>query len=427
MGFWKDVGSAVGGFFKGAAGSTLIGSGLSAIGGLIGSNQTNKSNLGVMREQMAWNTKEREASQLYNTRERVSSQEWQDQQRRLQNNWARDMYEAYQTPQALVEQYKAAGINPRLAMGSNSVGNVSASSGASGGAPSGTHVSPMGVSAPYMSSQGYVSAFGDIANIMKTLGEAKKLGIETDNLEEEIKARIDGMKLDNEGKKLLNEINKVNLPAKMRLELLSLAQSIENATLTSEQIKETIHNLKLSGKYQQKELDSYEARLQSLLDLQNSTKNNLDSGSRLNDSNVSLNARRELNIDADTALKWSERDVNRAHIGVERATEALLKSQKLTEGQRQLLMRSQRFLFDSQYSLNSLAHEIRSASSTEEKEAAKAKFAKEAAEYKLAMTRFETQLEGLTEYGVASDLVNGVLSALDLVKGALNPFKSDPD
>lgn len=399
-----------------------IGSAISAIGGAASTALTNAQNLKMQRESQKWQTSEREASQEYNTSERLGSQEFQDQQRQAQNQYAEDIYNQYQSPLAMVEQYKAAGLNPRLAMENGNSGSISAASGSSGGAPSGSHVSPASVPPPYMQAQGYVQSFTALAQGLKSLSEAKKAGMETEYGEQQYKEAILGLKLDNEGKKLLNDLNREFLPSKMRKELVLLGQSIQNAELTGKQIEETINNLKKSGQYTQKELDSYEVRLQSLLDLQNSTKNNLDSGSRLNDSNVSVNDYRKLNLTADTALKWSQKKVSDAHVKVEDAMEALLKSQKLTEGQRRYLMRSQRLLTDKQYELFDLEHEIRAANSDSEKAAKRSEFNARAAEYERAYVRLRSQVEALSQYGVVSDLVNGVLGALDLVRGSISPF-----
>lgn len=312
MGFWKDVGSFIGG----AAGGNIIGAGIGALGSIIGGKFTNDANLGMMREQMAWNTKEREASQSYNTRERVSSQEWQDQQRRLQNNWARDMYEAYQTPQALAEQYKAAGLNPRLAMGSNSVGNVSASSGSTGGAPSGTHVSPMGASVPYMSSQGYTSAFGDIANALKSLGEAKKAGVETEQYEKSFKARMKQLELSNEAQELLNTVNFKYLDKKERLILDKFAQELETGKLNQKEIIARVRNLGKQGILLQKDVDTYEIKLYSQLAEQVARTDNFSANTARTLNAINLDSANILYVKAQTeytqALKESEINHNRA-------------------------------------------------------------------------------------------------------------------
>lgn len=278
MGFWKSVGS----FLSGAAGGSLIGAGVSALGGLIGANKTNNKNEQMMHEQMEWNTREREASQAYNTRERVSSQEWQNQQRLLQNQWARDMYEAYQTPQAIAAQFKAAGLNPRLAMGSNSVGNISASSGSSGGAPSGSHVSPMGVSVPYMSSAGYTQAWQSVAQTFKALGEAKQLGIQTEFTEEMLKEQIKGYKLSNEAQEFMLGINRKYLDQERAAQLANIMQDLENKSVSVTEARQRIENMKIDKQYKEKLLNSFDERFKNELD-------ELKSRIRVNDSTVKEN------------------------------------------------------------------------------------------------------------------------------------------
>lgn len=163
------------GFFGDITGGSILG-GLMSFGAGAFQNAQNKK---MMREQMRYNTAEREASQQYQTSERLGQQAFQTRERVAQNQFSEDMYTKYQSPQALAKQYMDAGLDPRMAMGNGQVGSISASSGSSGGAPSSGAPSGRSVSPPYQDVTSLTSGFVDISNALKSLGEAKKVGIET--------------------------------------------------------------------------------------------------------------------------------------------------------------------------------------------------------------------------------------------------------
>lgn len=148
-----------------------LSAGIGAAGSLLGGFFTHNYNRWMLRQQMKYNTAEREASQ-----------DWQNQQREAQNQFSEDMYNKYSSPQALVAQYQAAGLNPRLAVEGGQVGSVQASSGSSGSAPNGAMASM-----PYMQSPDFTQGFVNMANVLKSIAEAKKAGVQTDYLEETAK------------------------------------------------------------------------------------------------------------------------------------------------------------------------------------------------------------------------------------------------
>lgn len=148
-----------------------LSAGIGAAGSLLGGFFTHNYNRWMLRQQMKYNTSEREASQ-----------DWQNQQRVAQNQFSEDMYNKYSSPQALVAQYQAAGLNPRLAVEGGQVGSVQASSGSSGSAPKGAMLSM-----PYMQSPDFTQGFVNMANVLKSIAEAKKAGVQTDYLEETAK------------------------------------------------------------------------------------------------------------------------------------------------------------------------------------------------------------------------------------------------
>ena len=65
----------------------LAAAGVSALGGLIQQNQNKK----LMREQMRYNTSEREASQAFTTSEREAQQAYQTSERESQNLWSEQL------------------------------------------------------------------------------------------------------------------------------------------------------------------------------------------------------------------------------------------------------------------------------------------------------------------------------------------------
>lgn len=154
--------------------SDPVSAGISAGGSLLGGLFSSWNNRQLMKKQ-----------QQYNTSERIASQDWQNQQREAQNQFSEDMYNKYSSPQALVQQYNDAGLNPRLAAEGGQVGSVQASSGTSGGAPSGAMPS-----APFMQSPDFTQGFVNMANVLKSIAEAKQVGVQTDYLEATFNDRV---------------------------------------------------------------------------------------------------------------------------------------------------------------------------------------------------------------------------------------------
>ena len=77
-----------------------LSAGIGAAGSLLGGFFSHNYNRWMLKQQMKYNTSEREASQ-----------DWQNQQREAQNQFSEDMYNKYSSPQALVNQYQAAGLD----------------------------------------------------------------------------------------------------------------------------------------------------------------------------------------------------------------------------------------------------------------------------------------------------------------------------
>lgn len=294
MAGWTDVlSSAAGGLISG-------------IGSIFSANAQRKSNEKMFNQQLEYNKQEAQRQRLFTTSERNASQLYQTSEREAQNRYAEDMYNKYQSPAALVQQYKDAGLNPRLAMDSSSVGNISASSGSSGGAPSGESYSPLGVNPPYNQVQSYTSGFQDMANAVKALGEAKKTGIETDFLEDEIKERLKGQKLSNEANELLNLVNKKYLNKKSSAELQKLLNDVAHGDVEIDVLKTQLKGFEkdniIKGYEADKWLESYEQNV------------------RKTESEIQLNTAKEVHEYISSnyeALQASNNDLQRALLRAE--------------------------------------------------------------------------------------------------------------
>lgn len=228
------------------------------IGGLLSTGLSAIFNRGSQKRAMKWQTSEREASQEYNTSEREASQNFQDQQRVAQNAYAEDIYQNYQSPEAMVRQYKAAGLNPALAADGGSAGSISASSGSSGGAPSGTHVSTPGSPAtPFMPYEGMMAGFQSMSQVLKNLADARKSGVETDQLEKQFGEVMRQWKLDNDSKELLLSIDKKYLSDKALATLQSIQADVVNKTLTGDELRKRIDLLGKELHLKQNEIDTW--------------------------------------------------------------------------------------------------------------------------------------------------------------------------
>lgn len=190
-----------------------LSAGIGAAGSLLGGFFTHNYNRWMLKQQMKYNTAEREASQ-----------DWQNQQREAQNQFSEDMYNKYSSPQALVSQYQAAGLNPRLAVDGGQVGSVQASSGSSGSAPSGAMASM-----PYQQSPDFTQGFVNMANVLKSIAEARKAGAETDKIEKMLNVEFDRANIAKEAEQFALGLN-IKYQDKERFIQLAIAMNQEGIT-----------------------------------------------------------------------------------------------------------------------------------------------------------------------------------------------------
>lgn len=198
------------GFLGKLFGASAVSNGVSALFGGVGSALGYAYNRKLMEAQQRYNTSERLAQQEYNTSERLAAQQYNTGEREAQNAYAEQMYNTYSSPEALVRQYEAAGLNPRLAIGSNTAGSVAASSGHS------ATVSPqssgmLGITPPYQDVNAFSQGFINIASALKAIGEAKKTGVETRWLEASFQDKLRELKYGADAQELANELSKINI------------------------------------------------------------------------------------------------------------------------------------------------------------------------------------------------------------------------
>ena len=100
-------------------------------------------NYKTMHEQMEFNQLMQEDAQAFNAEMQANSQAFNAAEAEKQRSWQEEMYNEYQSPEAMVRQYSQAGLNPALAMTGGAQGPTSmngaaasAGSGATSGAAS---------------------------------------------------------------------------------------------------------------------------------------------------------------------------------------------------------------------------------------------------------------------------------------------------
>lgn len=258
--------------------SSIISGASSLLGGIFGSS----SNERMQKDAQAWQTSEREASQEYNTSEREASQVWQNQQRLDQNQYAIDVYNQYKSPESLVKQYKAAGLNPRLAM--NSAGDLSAASGSSGSAPSGTHVQPATVGAPYQDINSFSSGFKALAEGVSALASARKTGVDTSLLEDAYNDMLRSYKGKADQDEILGMVNKKYLNKKMLADLNFVLANIDNKKADTKAVKQKFDNLVKEGVLLKYQADSFWEKHYGEMDVLTSEQYKNNSQAQLNDA-----------------------------------------------------------------------------------------------------------------------------------------------
>lgn len=314
----------------------IAAAGVNALGNIFQQQQNKK----MMREQMAWNTKEREASQAFTTSERLSQQGYQTGEREAQNDWAEYMYNQYQTPQALRDQYSAAGLDPALAISGNAA--PAASSGSSGSAPSGASSHALGYTPPYQDMNSISKGFAEIGNALSSLADAKQKGIETDYLEQTLKDRV---KQESHRTMLMElgvtEKDLRNKNIRQTFENLVAEMNLKNANI--DKIRADIDYLKKRGVIEDLNAKTFMERFEF-------EKNKAIAETDLADESARLREKEGNRI--DELLPYEKRESSSRSL-LNRAYTALTDEQSLSEPLK-------RRLLETQSSLNEVLHRIRS-------------------------------------------------------------------
>lgn len=319
------------------ASALLIGSGISAgtslLGGIgdstIGYNQQSH----MLNRQMDFQREENQINRDWNTREAEKARQHQSYlqgQQFLQTGILQNQQQEYNlqsmarqaeynSPVYQRQQLQAAGINPNVYFGQQS--SFSGSSGIAGGSPS----APAAPSSPQASGNfglnpiGFQPSHLNIANIASSVGgmirdlaEAKKLGVETGLLPDEISAKIRSMNAQTDlnaalkiGQQISNELQNAKLPYAFRMAQTELEQALKNLELTEqntltsksqEQVNKALDRMNnelanLHGKEAEKlglDIKTYMINLKSILNLRSAqTAESSASASSLSQDSIS--------------------------------------------------------------------------------------------------------------------------------------------
>lgn len=225
-----------------------------------------KDNLKLMHESWKYNDWVRTEQNGFNAKQAWLARQFVDQQRIAQNVYSEAMYNKYSSPEAMVRQLQAAGLNPRLAMGSQNAGSISASSGSSGSGPAASGSAIAGAAPPYIQDLNYqTNGFLNVANSLKALAEAKNLGVDTKFAEESLQDRLKQVKLSNTAQELANSINEVvyrYLPEKERRNIELMIQQFSKGELEMEEIRKNLYYLEQRGLLAKKEVETFDERFE---------------------------------------------------------------------------------------------------------------------------------------------------------------------
>lgn len=248
------------------ASALLIGSGISAgtslLGGIGDSTLGYNQQSHMLNKQMDFQREENQINRDWNTREAEKARQQQSylqgqqfvQTGLLQNQQQEYNLQSmarqaeYNSPVYQRQQLQAAGINPNVYFGQQS--SFSGSSGIAGGSPSApaASASPQAGGSFGLNPIGFQPSHLNIANIASSVGgmirdlaEAKKLGVETGLLPDEISAKIRSMNAQTDlnaalkiGQQISNELQNAKLPYAFRMAQTELEQALKNLELTEQ-------------------------------------------------------------------------------------------------------------------------------------------------------------------------------------------------
>lgn len=203
-----------------------------------------------------WQTQEAEKARGFTTSERISQQGYQTSERNAAFEQSKEMAGLnayYNSPVYQSQQLKQANINPAVYFGQQSSFSGSSMSGPSGGsAPSGAS-SPMPAGVSGLSPVSYQPFQLDLGNLasglasaIKSSAEAKKLGIETDWLPNQIREQLRNLKADSDLKEMQKALTAVDVAFRqqsMPYQLQMAEKSVREAVSRIELNEQQKHNL----------------------------------------------------------------------------------------------------------------------------------------------------------------------------------------
>lgn len=272
-----------------AVAGALIGAGSSIVSGAI----TGASNIGAAKMNFRQALQMSREQQNYNSREASYARDWQEKMWNQQNEYSEDVYNRYSSPSAVKRQMLEAGLNPALVMDSGSVGSVATNSPAS--APAASASLPTTPQIPYMGYDMLSNGFVNAAQALKAIAEAKKIGVETSQLEQLFGENLKHVRLSNVSLELANSMDAIRLAHLDDKERLAVQQALKTLSLTDVDIDKKRHEIDLiieQGLIAKNERETWYKKFNAELDNINADTNL--KGAQSNAANASANANNAL-------------------------------------------------------------------------------------------------------------------------------------
>lgn len=275
-------------------GNALLSAGTSLLGGFF----TNKSNEDSVERQNAFNAAENqknrdfnaEQAQIardFNAQESQKTRDFNSDEARKQRDWEKEMYDyqnAYNSPSAMLQRYKEAGLNPML-VGLDGQGTASVGSGASASA---SPASSSPASAPSSIPQQAFQMSDMFNQSLNSYWQAQLAKTEAQGRDLDNRFKLDSYQVRLDELSTALSLSKYDLEKMKPAQVAQLEQATKNMNkqfdVLCEQIKDMKALAKLhdnQGNLVQKEVDSFAQKLQQEL-------NESDSRIRLNDNNAKL-------------------------------------------------------------------------------------------------------------------------------------------
>lgn len=294
-----------------------------------------------------YQTSEREAKQAYQTAERNAMQQYQTSERTATQQWNEDMYNRYESPEAKVRQYDAAGLNPRMAAGGNF---AQVSSASNGGAPSTSAPSGGAMAPAYQDINSATQGFVNMSQLMKNLADAKLAGANTTRIETLLDDELKGIQLSNLNQELYNRVNEKYLDKEAAARLAYILKQTDFTDENINKIKADIDYLKKQGVlldldaewYVQKALATMGEQFANTKLAETRESNERKYGGKVMLSQASVN-------NSQSALNWSNKSIADAEATIRNIEAWARDTTKITDRNTRLrMMRSNRKILEKQ-------------------------------------------------------------------------------